>query len=361
MIKVLLNAYSEFPSPNQGGPNKVIYEILKSIDRKIFEPHYLSKHLFSFVQENQLLEEFVSSQLTLKKRVSVNLIKNSILFKKIVTNPFYLNYHFSRTNKFYKHLKLNNLNFDVLQSHDVKSFALLHSKINCKKILTIHSKGPIKDDLIDYFGNSKMLLHIFNRFDMMEDEAISEADVIIFPSYAALELFKSKKSINENKTKIIYNGINKNLIQKTNTSITFEKVFKIDTKPFIKIINIADHIEPKNIELIIDALFELIKKIKVKVLFINIGTGPLTKNYTSKVKELSIGENVKFLGKIKNEDVISLLKDSDYLLQPSERVIFDYVILEALACGTTVIASNEGGIKKSFRILKMAIYSVNLM
>ena len=96
-----------------------------------------------------------------------------------------------------------------------------------------------------------MLLHIFNRFDMMEDEAISEADVIIFPSYAALELFKSKKSINENKTKVIYNGIDKNLIQKINTSISFEKVFKIDTKRFIKIINIADHIEPKNIELII--------------------------------------------------------------------------------------------------------------
>lgn len=346
MIKVLLNAYSELPTPNQGGPNKVIFDIIKGIDRTFFELHYLSKHLFLFVQENQLLEEFVNSQLSLKKKVSINLIKNSTLFKKFVTNPFYLRYHFVKANKFYKKLNLNNFNCDVLHSHDVKSFALLFPKIKCKKVLTIHSKGTIKEDLLDYFGESEVLSDVFNTFDLMEDEAISEADVITFPSNAALELFKSKKSIKENKIKVIYNGIDKNLIQKTLTLISFEKVFKIDTKPFIKIINIADHIEPKNIELIISVLFELINKLKVKVLFINIGTGPLTKAYLSIVNELNISENIKFLGKIKNEDVITLLKDSDYLLQPSERVIFDYVILEALACGITVIASDIGGNKE---------------
>src|SRR5690606_19854356 len=138
-------------------------------------------------------------------------------------------------------------------------FALLHPKIKCKKILTIHSKGIIKEDLSDYFGNSKMLSDIFNEFDFMEDEAISAADVVTFPSYAALQLFKSKKNIDESKTKVIYNGIDKNLIQKINTTFSFEKVFNIDTKPYIKIINIADHIEPKNIEFIISVLFDLIK------------------------------------------------------------------------------------------------------
>ncbi len=120
----------------------------------------------------------------------------------------------------------------------------------------------------------------------------------------------------------------------------------MDTKGFIKIINIADHIEPKNIELIISVLFKLIKKLKVKVLFINVGTGPLTKSYLSKVNGFDISGNVRFLGKVRNEDAITLLKDSDYLLHPSERVIFDYVILEALACGTTVIANNVGGNKE---------------
>jgi L-malate glycosyltransferase len=346
MIKLLLNAYTEFPSPHQGGPNKVIFDILNGIDRTLFEPYYLSKHLFSFINENQLLEEFVRSQLTFKKKVSVNLIKNSILFKKVVTNPFYLRYHFAKTNKFYKNLKLNNLDYDVLHTHDVKSSALLYPKIKCKKILTIHSKGPIKDDLSDYFGNSKMLADIFNRFDSMEDEAISEADIITFPSYAALELFNSKKSSSERKTKVIYNGIDTSSIQSINTSISFEKVFQKDTKGFIKIINIADHIKPKNIELIISVLFKLIKELKVKVLFINIGSGPLTKTYLSKVKEFELSGSVRFLGKVRNEDAITLLKDSDYLLHPSKRVIFDYVILEALACGTTVIANNVGGNKE---------------
>ena len=180
----------------------------------------------------------------------------------------------------------------------------------------------------------------------MENEAISEADVITFPSYAALELFKSKKSIIEEKTKVIYNGIDLDLIQKINSPVSFEKIFRINTKPYVKILNISDHIEPKNIELILLALYELIKNLKLKVLFINVGKGPLTKKYLSLVKEFNISGNVKFLGKIRNEDAITLMKDADYLLQPSKRVIFDYVILEALACGTTVIASNEGGNKE---------------
>lgn len=343
---MLLNAYTEFPTPHQGGPNKVIYDIINGINRTLFEPYYLSKHLFSFIKENLVLNELVSNQLSLKKTIAVKLKNNSVLFNKIVTSPFYLRSHFERTNKYYKDLNPNNLFFNILHSHDVKSFALLYSKIKCKKILTIHSKGPIRDDLVDYFGNSEILSNIYNTFDLMENEAISEADVITFPSYAALELFKSKKSIIEEKTKVIYNGIDLDLIQKINSPVSFEKIFRINTKPYVKILNISDHIEPKNIELILLALYELIKNLKLKVLFINVGEGPLTKKYLSLVKEFNISGNVKFLGKIRNEDVITLMKDADFLLQPSKRVIFDYVILEALACGTTVIASNEGGNKE---------------
>jgi glycosyltransferase involved in cell wall biosynthesis len=347
MIKVLLNAYSEFPSPNQGGPNKIIYEILKSIDRKIFEPHYLSKHLFSFIEEKENLEESVNEQLSLIKTTSVKLIKNSRLFKKIVSNSFYMRYHFEKANSFYRNFDLGKMNFNVFHSHDVKSFALLHSKIKrTKKVLTIHTKGPIKDDVSDYLGNPSILTGLFRRFDMMEDEALSEADVITFPSYAALEIFKSKKNISNKKVKIIYNGINPDLVQKINTSISFEKVFQLNTKPYLKIINIADHIETKNIEIVIEVLHQLIRNMNVKVLFINIGTGPLTKKYLSEAKELSITENVRFLGKLRNDDVLTLLKDADYLINPAERVIFDYIILEALACGTTVIASDIGGNKE---------------
>ena len=84
MIKLLLNAYTEFPTPHEGGPNKIIFDIVSNIDRTLFEPYYLSKHLFSFIQKNKLLEEFANSQLSFKKKVSVNLIKNSTLFKKFI-------------------------------------------------------------------------------------------------------------------------------------------------------------------------------------------------------------------------------------------------------------------------------------
>jgi glycosyltransferase involved in cell wall biosynthesis len=49
---------------------------------------------------------------------------------------------------------------------------------------------------------------------------------------------------------------------------------------------------------------------------------------------------------IPNDDVISLMKSCDFFVMPSEKVVFDMVILEALASGITVIASNHGGNKE---------------
>lgn len=345
MKKILLNAYTEFPSPHQGGPNKVIYEIIKTLDRTKFSAHYLSKHLYDRAEYTDNFENSAREKLSFKKKSVLNHLSDSDLFKKIVANPFYLKYHFNKTNKYFNRCDLSKTGYDVLHSHDVKSFYFLHAKLKWKKILTIHTKGPLIDDLTDYFGTPESLKKIYKRFQEIEQKALNEADIITFPSHASMELF-NKKNLNKEKCRVVYNGIDAKDVEKIKSSISFEKIFNSKiTEPF-KLINVADHIEPKNIEMLLYTVQKINSLTGKTVQFINIGAGPLTGKLISLVNELRIDNFVKFIGKIPHQDVITLLKEADYMLHPSERVIFDYIILEALACGTTIIANSNGGNKE---------------
>ena len=93
-------------------------------------------------------------------------------------------------------------------------------------------------------------------------------------------------------------------------------------------LNVAQHVEPKNIDLIIKPVKVLRDKYSKKVQLINVGNGYLTEYLTNLVKENNLEKQVKFLGIIPNEDVIRLMKCLDIFIQTSNKVIFDLVVLK---------------------------------
>jgi L-malate glycosyltransferase len=73
-----------------------------------------------------------------------------------------------------------------------------------------------------------------------------------------------------------------------------------------------------------------------------VGDGPDRPRAAARAEELGIGERVLFLGK--HASVDELLACADLFLLPSESESFGLAALEALACGTPVVASRVGGI-----------------
>jgi glycosyltransferase involved in cell wall biosynthesis len=74
------------------------------------------------------------------------------------------------------------------------------------------------------------------------------------------------------------------------------------------------------------------------------GSGPEENKLKELVKELNIEENVNFLGYISGIKKYSYYKSADVCVFPSIYEAFGIVLLEAMACGKPVVASNVGGI-----------------
>lgn len=81
-----------------------------------------------------------------------------------------------------------------------------------------------------------------------------------------------------------------------------------------------------------------------------IGTGNMKLEYEKQAINLRIDKNIKFLGKLSQADLIYTLQNSDVLVLPSinNNEAFGIVLIEALACGVPVIASNLAGVRSVF-------------
>jgi len=82
-----------------------------------------------------------------------------------------------------------------------------------------------------------------------------------------------------------------------------------------------------------------------------VGDGGLRRKYEKTVKRLNLTNKVNFFGKVNDNKLLEIYQKSDLFILPSinKSEAFGLVLLEAMACGLPVIASDLPGVRKVFR------------
>jgi N-acetyl-alpha-D-glucosaminyl L-malate synthase BshA len=73
-----------------------------------------------------------------------------------------------------------------------------------------------------------------------------------------------------------------------------------------------------------------------------VGDGPDRQDAEHEVRELGIGADVRFLGRL--DAVAPVLAAADLFVLPSQTESFGLAALEAMACGSPVLAARSGGL-----------------
>lgn len=91
-----------------------------------------------------------------------------------------------------------------------------------------------------------------------------------------------------------------------------------------------------------DILIEALKSLTDCTLVIA-GDGPMRRSLVERATELGIADRVKMLGEVPHSKLASVYSAADIFLLASEREGWPNVLLEAMACGTPVAATNVNG------------------
>ena len=172
------------------------------------------------------------------------------------------------------------------------------------------------------------------------------AEKIVAISKKVREQIKKYYNINEDKIKLIWNGFDENLFYPIDVDLKelskelFENKNILDTDHIVSFVGKLTHF--KGVDLLLEAGKIYENEFDDVVTLIS-GDGELSEELKYKARKLNL-KNFYFLGNQPQENIAKINSVSDLAVVPSRDEPFGLVALEAMACGTPVIASKTGGL-----------------
>ncbi len=245
------------------------------------------------------------------------------------------------TEELIKYAEENDLHYDLIHSHywlSSEVAAELKKRWNIPVVTMFHTVGELKK--MSRWGENEPDF----RLDV-ERRAMQESDLIITSNPDERGHLMRLFGVDSHRIAVLPCGIDTEMFKPLDRDKA-RKELSIQTKD--KVLIFVGRLEPlKGIDTILMAIADVGDKSNLK--FLVVGGNPDTDAEASRLmgiaKMLKIDGHVTFTGSIAHEKLATYYSAADVCLVPSYYESFGLVAVEAMACGTPVIASMVGGLK----------------
>jgi len=258
-----------------------------------------------------------------------------IFSEYVLKKDYTLEYAKELANKKYKSFVQEK--YDLIHAHGMFNppaglvAKLLSQKLNIPYVVTCHGS-----DINLLMENAKELYI----------DVLGNADKVIFVSNALLNKAKSLSYSGTNAV-VIPNGIDPKIFK----PLDKEKIKK-ELGLSKKVVGFVGGLKPIKRADKFPEIFENIASTQ-EVEFLVVGDGELRENVEKECKQKNL--NVKFVGRVPNDEVPYYMNAMDVMILPSRNEGFGAVIIEAQACGVPVVGSSNGGIPEAIGDGGMAV------
>ena len=230
---------------------------------------------------------------------------------------------------------INEEKVDILQSIHTGSdlFAPIASLLSKRNLVVVSSRRDL--------GFTKSRHHI-----VVQKLLNCRVNKILGNSIAVKNAVVEAESYPADRVEIIYNGLDLSLYKGFEKDTCREKLLAQHNLPHDSLlIGSAGNLNPiKGHKYLVDAVAEVVRKFP-RAYCLLAGTGPEKESLSLLAKEKKVSDRILFLGNIKT--VPEFLTGLDVYIQPSLSEGFSNSILEAMATGCAVVATDVGGNKEA--------------
>lgn len=220
--------------------------------------------------------------------------------------------------------------FDLIDGHYIypDGFAAVLLGKAMKKPVVLSARGSDINQFTRFKTIKPMVRYALNH----ADHIISVCD--------ALKQEVTDLSINDNKIKVISNGVDTEQFYPVDRKEARKKLSLAHNKKII--LSVGSLIPRKGFHVILDAFPRLLQE-DANIHFYIIGEGTFRLSLERQIEALNLSQHVTLVGERPNSELKFWYNAADVFCLASSREGWANVIMESLACGTPVVATNVWG------------------
>jgi len=226
----------------------------------------------------------------------------------------------------------------VIQSHmgPANQLAVAVGKLSGIPVFpTVHTPAAFVDkrsrwDLRVYYN--KAVNHFVYR----------AADRVLVVSQEIKEIIQQRFGIKDNKLLVLKNGIVCDDYDNASNPLDFQKEFSCSANK-LKLVTAGRLVPLKSFDILVRAIGEVVNQGLTDLLVLIAGEGEEQIRLEHLIQKLELDNYVKLLGL--RHDVMELMKACDLFVMPSRYEGLSLAMIEAMACGLPIIASDARGLK----------------